>query len=438
MSFEKSPTTLPEQEGQSSSTPEGVKNQKRAAEQEIKKKIISNLSPENKNFLGKMSEEGVKIASQVYEGLYNTPGVNRIVGKLEIAYNQFWIDKYQQKAAKFKGKMDGLDLRIGALDESKKEIESFIKSLKSQNIPGAESLQIKLQNIDRQKVELLNEKDKKQSKFEAIDNKLKLYTNERDRVADKLIGYYEEKLKPMEAELERLQTFNNQIDLLAAAAEVKNKEFLNKLDDLKKRKDQIAETLHKTGMSEKKIRKSEAIKALKQIENILLDGQKKVRMEKENLAKRKAEINKRIAKVDSKANPYRDKREEFIRIKKGRPIEIKVAPRQRSVDVKGGEEIRVHSIKVEVGIREVGNEERLRIADYLSLWNTFLKEIYKDKAEVIDTKDFLRETGLPKNSKLDFEDFKNILEKYLKYRKLPVDQFNQNIKKFFEQKIKTE
>ena len=170
----------------------------------------------------------------------------------------------------------------------------------------------------------------------------------------------------------------------------------------------------------------------------ILIVEKGVRMEKENLAKRKAEINKRIAKVDSKANPYRDKREEFIRIKKGRPIEIKVAPRQRSVDVKGGEEIRVHSIKVEVGIREVGNEERLRIADYLSLWNTFLKEIYKDKAEVIDTKDFLRETSLPKNFKLDFEDFKNILEKYLKYRKLPVDQFNQNIKKFFEQKIKTE
>ena len=112
-----------------------------------------------------MSEVGVKIASPVYEGLYNTPGVNRIVGKLEIAYNQFWIDKYQQKAAKFKGKMDGLDLRIGVLDESKKEIESFIKSLKSQNIPGAESLQIKLQNIDRQKVELLNEKDKKQFCF---------------------------------------------------------------------------------------------------------------------------------------------------------------------------------------------------------------------------------------------------------------------------------
>ena len=439
MSFEKPPTTLPEQEGQSSLTPEGVKNQKRAAEQaENKGNINSVLSPENKNFLEKMSEEGIKIASQVYEGLYNTPHVNRIVGKLEIAYNQFWIDKYQQKAAKFKGKIDSLDLRIGAIDESKKEIESFIGSLKSQNIPGAESLQIKLQNIDRQKVELLNEKDKKQSKFEAIDNKLKLYTNERDRVADKLIGRYEEKLKPMEAELERLQNFNNKIDLMVVAAEVKNKEFLNKLDDLKKRKDQIAETLYKTGMSEKKIRKSEAIKALEQIENILLDGQKMVRMEKENLAKRKAEINKRIAKVDSKANPYRDKREEFVRVKEGRPIKIEVAPRQRSVEFKDAEEIKVHSRRIEAGIREAGNKERLQITDYISRWNRFLKEIYKDKAQVIGSKDFLRETGLPKNFKLDFEDFKNIFEKYLKYRKLPVDQFNQNIEKFFEQKIKIE
>jgi len=79
-------------------------------------------------------------------------------------------------------------------------------------------------------------KIKKQSKFEAIDNKLKLYTNERDRVADKLIGRYEEKLKPMEAELERLQNFNNKIDLMVVAAEVKIKSFLISLTILKKKR----------------------------------------------------------------------------------------------------------------------------------------------------------------------------------------------------------
>jgi len=63
-----------------------------------------------------------------------------------------------------------------------------------------------------------------------------------------------------------------------------------------------------------------------------------------------------------------------------------------------------------------------------------LKEIYKEKAELIDPKDFLRATHLSENSKLDFKDFKNILGKYLKFRKLLMEQFNKSIDAFFEKR----
>lgn len=108
--------------------------------------------------------------------------------------------------------------------------------MKSQNIPGVESLQLKIKVIDQQKINLLNEKDKVQSKFEARENKAKLYTNERDRVADKLIGRYNEKLEPMEKELESLQTCKDQADLVIAVTEVKHKEQIAKLDGIEKRK----------------------------------------------------------------------------------------------------------------------------------------------------------------------------------------------------------
>jgi len=274
MSVEKQPRTpTPEQEARKTPTPEEVGNQERAAEQaEASENTASVLSPENKSFFRRMSEEGRRIANQGYKGLYEIPGVNKIVGKGEIAYNQFWVDRHQEKVIRFKDKVDGLSLRVSTLDQSKKEIESVIENLRQQNIPGVESLQIKLQDIDRQKAVLLREKDSIQSKLEAKNNKMRLYANERDRVADKLIGRYEEKLRPIEAELEKLQTFRDQADLLVAVSEARHKGLLAKLDGIEKKKNQIENALRRAGMSDREIGKFEAIK---QLDRLLTDGQKK-------------------------------------------------------------------------------------------------------------------------------------------------------------------
>lgn len=50
-------------------------------------------------------------------------------------------------------------------------------------------------------------------------------------------------------------------------------------------------------MSEKEIGKFEAVKTLA---GFLNEGREKIRLEKENLAQRKAKINEKIAKVDAK------------------------------------------------------------------------------------------------------------------------------------------
>jgi len=51
----------------------------------------------------------------------------------------------------------------------------------------------------------------------------------------------------METEVERLQTFRDQTDLLIAVTEAKYKESLTKLGNIEKRKNQIEEALRKTG-----------------------------------------------------------------------------------------------------------------------------------------------------------------------------------------------
>ena len=459
MSFEKPPVTpTPEEEKPKTPEPQIPKVEGGVGDkstQESFEHTTELLNSENQGFFHKMSEGGKKVASSVYEGIYKIPGINKVVGKLEIAYNQFWVDRHEEKAVGFKNKMDGFDVKIGAFDKSKKEIESLVENFRQQGVPGVESLQLKLKEIDSGKMDLLNEKDKAQSKFEARENKVKVYANERDRVADKLIGRYNEKLEPMEKELENLQTYRDQADLLIAVTEVQHNEQIAKLGDIEKKKTQIEEALRGTGMSEKEIRKFEAVK---QLDGFLSQGREKIKIEKENLARKKAEINEKIAKVDAKANPYRDKREEFTRVKEGRPIKINVETRTRGAVFRGEEETSSHTraerpetvyaggeSSAETEAEEIETEEdreKLKTSQYVSGFNSYLQEKYgKGKVpanEVIDVKDFLRMTKMSADYKLDFKDFKNIITKYYKFRKMPTEKLNKNIDNFFKEKIKVE
>lgn len=399
------------------------------------------LSDKNQGFFGMMSEGGKEIATRAYEGLYKIPGVSMVVGKLGIAYNQFWLDSHEKRGAGLKEKIEGLDVRCAALDQSKKEIVSVIENLQLRDTPGTASLQLKLKDIDRQRTELLGEKDKTQSMFESRTNKVKLYTNERDRIADKLIARYDEQLIPMGEELARLQTYKEEVDLSVAVTEAKHKQQLSMLAAMGEGKIKIEQALRRTGMSEKEVRDFEGIRAL---EKALAQGREKVQDEREHLKRQTAKINKKIAEIDARANPYRDRREEFIRIKEGRPLEMVVEPRIRSENFTQEETVEGHprekakrmddgsndTLPEEGGMGAVETEEedtgRIELANLITGWNVFLTKNTVGNVPnklLINQKDFLKATKLSERFTLDGDDFKNILTKYYRLRKLPVDTF---------------
>lgn len=404
------------------------------------------LGVENQGFFDKMSEGAKKIANQAYDGLYKIPVVNRMVGKMEIAYGQFWVDRHESKAAALKSKMDVFDMQRAALDQSKSEMASIIENFKKQNVPGIESLQLKLKDIDQQKAGLLDKKDKLQTKAEARINKVKLHSNERDRIADRLIGDYDEKLAPMEKDLEQLQTCRDELDLSVAITEEKHEQQLERLENIEKKKTQIEESLKVAGTSDREIRK-----LVKPFEDQVAQGRERMRVEKEHLAKEKTEINKKIAKADAKANPYRDKREEFVRIKSGRPLEMRVGARTRGVEFKGQEETRAHPrveateteettpIASETVQTETTGEkmERFKISELVDNWNIYLQDKYNAEARgvSVDPNDFLKVMRVRRilgDFKAGFVGFKKILEGYYKLKKLPTDKLAESFDKFVE------
>lgn len=414
-------------------------------EEEEVENYLDYLSSENRGLFNKLSSKAKEIAIKVYKD-YKLQGA---VDKLGIA--QFWVDRYEEKAVPFKNKMDSLDSEVKVLEQSKKEIESEIKNLQSQNTPGVTSLQLKIKVIDQQIINLLKIKDETQSKFEAKENIAKLYINERNGIIDKIIGHYNEKLEPIETELENLQNYySGQVNLDIAKTEVERKEQIVKLNNIKKTITQIEMKgdLHGKKMSGVKIRELE--KQKKQVEWLA----KNIEKEKETLNQRKRKINEEIAKLDAKANKHRDKKEHFIRIKKKRLLQMEGSPRQTNLEFINREEIRTHprreagespeifdnskkepketleddlswrekipstleeSIQKPQEAQEDNEEMNLPISKHIDNWNNEKKD---GRSKIINLENFLEEIGQSKDWKINFQDFRRILKAYYELKKI--------------------
>lgn len=396
------------------------------------------LEPEiNKGFFDKMSTGGKKIMSMAYEGVYNIPVVNRAVAKMEIAYNQFWIDKKENKSVKLKGELDAINLKSGIFNQSKEEITSLMEDLKREGNPGHESLQMKIKEIEKEEAKIANKKDSLQSKIEKKENKIKLYTNKRDGVADKIIGRYEKKLSPIKDKMEKLENYRDRLDLFVAATEAKHEEQIIKLDILRERKINLEQKFMAMGQSERQIKRDTTIKLLsEQIES----GYQKIELEKLSLSARSREINNKIAKVDSKAKPYRDRKDQFIRIKDRRPIKIDLEERSNldenktientsthtRTERKEGkiqENTNSHQATIENNYTSSGFEKMPPISDHILSYNEYLKKEGAETVLQVNQNELLKATQLSSNIKITQKKFREIISKYYKVKKIPENKY---------------
>ncbi len=427
--------------------------------------------PENKSFHRKMSEGGRVIAGQVFEaagrasdkareslskipgkaaeGIYNLPGVARFLGKMEITYNQFWADKHEEKALGLKDKMDDFDLKSKTLSGAQKDLEDKIENFKKSGFPVG-SLSLNLRDIKRQEEEITKKRNSTQSKFEARDDSRKGYISERDRVADKLINRYEDELKPFEKTIENLKISRDQLDLASTISEIKNEQQEERFKQLEQDIKVTEEALRASGKREWTIGRD---KTLKLVRAEVINGRKEIATTKENIAKERFEINRKIAEADEKANPLRDKRGEFIRIKQRRPIDIDVKTRKKEENVSFEEEIKDHKREessenkpeeTPEGPFEDGQEEieELEIKEVLpltvlvSIWNNYLKNSSKAEraqTKLIKVEDFQKvQQMFGNNVELSFKDFRKTLESYYKIKNILIvkEIFNKDFGKF--------
>ncbi|MFZ2048719.1 MAG: hypothetical protein WAV25_00215 [Minisyncoccia bacterium] len=403
--------------------------------------VGTRFSPDNQSRFSKLTEGARNIVSKLYEGIKNIPIVQETVGKMQIAYNQINANEYEHGMVILKRRADGFNARVEAIDVFQTKMRTLIEDLKKGGLPGGESLEEKIRESEENKNKLLKKRDKNQSMFEVRDNKRKVHLEKRDMVAGKLINVFETKLAPIEKDLEIAHGKLDQIDLDMAVAEAKHKNKLEELEGLDKTKTQIEETLRAQGESEKNIKKFEAVK---QLGEMIAAEKKAMNDERENLQKTRIKVLEKITKIDEKANPLRDKRGDYVRIKNTRGANLNVDARTKEVDQKASETTSGHprvdsepseAELVESTISTENKEGKKETQEFVSLWNESVMENGGDQAKQIDLIKFTKETRFLSNEKMDVENFKNILARYYKKNKIPLNTFIQDMKKFEEKLI---
>jgi DNA repair exonuclease SbcCD ATPase subunit len=371
------------------------------------------LNRDNRSFFDRISEGGREIFTRFYRKIYETPVANRIVGKLEIAYDNFWINLHQNEALKLQGERTKLEARISAIEESRRELEALVKDFTSFNLPGAEKLNVKMQELEKQKANLMTRRDEILSDLETTQRRIDLYTERRNLIADRLIGYYQERLKPIEAELRNLQNLRGECDLLIEATDIRHRQMEDSLFRMEERRIKLEEALRNAGFSEKSIKE-----ATKDIMETIDRTRERLRREREALEERRARINERIMKAEDRANRYKDKQEEFARIRGIEPLRIDIPKRREEF---------IESLRNKYE-SELEQEPFPTIEEYIKAWNALYS---KQEFLKIDFRDFSRKTLWRNSFRVNWQEFSRILLRYLTLSGLDYQIVSQSIDRFY-------
>ncbi|HZZ99117.1 MAG TPA: hypothetical protein VFK07_00190, partial [Candidatus Paceibacterota bacterium] len=373
------------------------------------------LNSDNEHFYNRMSDAGKGIARSMYETGYHIPGISRVMAGIEIGYNNSWMRRHERKASKWKDKMDAKDTTINVLEKQRANLEKQMASLQERGMPGSASLQVAMQKIERQKAKLLNKKGKYQTRFEKREDKIKSRISKRDIVADRMVGKYETKLRPIEKQIENLKIDQEHFNLEESALKVRHKAESARLDQMAKDRAELVEALGGGWRA----RHNDAVKAY---DRMLADGQRTLDQEKDEFSRRKAKLDDYVAKLDQAANPYRKKRDRFVRAKEDRSVDFHAGSSKKESPAESGPKP-----------PESKESEKL-IGLHVADWNEFLKKSgdkIKPKLADIILDEFLSEARMRADVKLEKKDFADLLENFYAYyhRKNSGEFSRENFKK---------
>jgi hypothetical protein len=291
---------------QANFSPEAVNDNKESENNDQEKA----LSPEADSIFSGLSDDAKELFANVYESLYKIPVANKLAAKLAISYQQFWLDRHQEKAQKPYEEVMKEVTRIETLKQHNDNLRQ--KIAQETDFKKKTELSKKLYNNDKELSKLEKSRNKAQSKVEKRQNKMALYANERNSIALKLIDYYDDKLVPIESEISNIKLYETEAELIVAELEIQNEERQLELGAKQQQLESELSDLRQN-FSDKEINKHGYVDELK---NEIFVIKKEIIEAKEEVRQILLDITKQRQRAEKRANPYRDKKAAFEAVTK--------------------------------------------------------------------------------------------------------------------------
>ncbi|HNW96284.1 MAG TPA: hypothetical protein PLQ44_00735 [Candidatus Paceibacterota bacterium] len=267
-----------------------------------------NLEPEeDKNILKKATESMEKVAGKVSESFDHSKLKIKTIDKIKAVWNGDRLNHYDGKSAKAMTKREAADEKIKILTEQNEAKEKRFRELGEKSFGTqdvllskveAELLKSRQKNI--KKIESAkNKKDKAETRVRYYENKKTVYENKVKNTVGRVTEKVDKKLKPHEI---KLANIGSKIDVLNEEVGVfeSDKIKLTKyVDGLK-------------GKLEGAIFKEEKRGIKETISKIEVEIRRTEKLKQERLNE-KSKLENAFAKVNKKADKWRDIRNEFSR-----------------------------------------------------------------------------------------------------------------------------
>lgn len=240
------------------------------------------------------------------------------------------------------------------------------------------------------------------------------------------------------------------------SSEVRLDEQKAKVKKIEETRAKIEAAYMKAGYSDKQIRKNDSIKTLNDQINNIYTG---IQLEQAKIAEKRKEINAKIAKANKKAEPYRNKKNNFIRVKNNRPIDFGLKERKYADEWKGTEETEGHPrepgndiYEKQYGYSDSENNSEIvykgmeSFENLTEKWNILVVEnsehvtdeqgMVRQSSEflMIPPEEIIRATRMHPDNQMTKENFVRIVEQYYKVKKVEKSMYEKIINKFIKTK----
>jgi spore coat protein CotF len=377
----------------------------------------NDYNPEDFNFFMSNEDKNSK-KEDIEEKRENIRKMNyweKIAGKIEIACRQKMADFKEDKAEDLRSEFQTKDKKISLLKDVEKKLEDGIKKLSSNAFFRGTAMNRRLRATKRQIEKLEKDRDLVKAKYEKQYGQMQSFMKERNIVANRFIEDYNEKMAPLEREMDRFKITRDAFDLEFSVESARQNNALRELDVIEDSILEVEQSMAEAGSSRREINK-----AVKEMRKVIVHEKTIISKQKEKLEFRRHKILREEDRIKSRIEPYRVHQKVFIDIiNRGPGIEkTELKPEKTSTTTATWENTYESKTKEFV------------VFDTIEEWNKDLASKTNDVEEIIDINDFQKETRIESTDKFSAKDIQRILENYYKKKKVSSNIFKTDFKDF--------